>query len=139
VNHIERIDNTSSHGIIGLGPYNGSRIATTLNPPGSNSTTGDPPLDRIFQMNSSTEPILTVLLDRAREISEHKVQGAITIGEVAQGYEKILEQPKLDIVRSSAHWIAPLDGVTGPHGPIDSVNGTVALFDSGSALSNSCR
>lgn len=126
---IQMIQDVPGTGLIGLGPSKGSAILGLLN-----SSAGDPPLDRIFEQNTSTPNILTILLSRNEEnstVPEKSNQlvplledqpGQITIGEVIEGYEEVAEQPKLPALVDGSglnqHWMTLLDsnGIIGPDG-----------------------
>lgn len=91
-----------------------------------NSSSGDPPLDRIFRQNMSTPNMLSVLLSRADDAdsfsdSRSSQTGLLSIGEIPQGYESIAYSPKLYAAvdpLGSQHWQTTLDsnGIIGPDG-----------------------
>jgi len=137
---------TSGTGLIGLGPHTGSNIQGTVG-----NGTGDPPLDRIFQQNTSTPNYLTVLLGRSDDKFDN-VPGNITIGELLPGYANISSQPKLNVTElkltesSAQHWQTLLDanGIIGPDGTsVDVTTGVsttsndkqlTVVFDTGYSL-----
>jgi hypothetical protein len=132
------MDNSTSNGLIGLGPPQSSNIFQQDSK--GSSSAGDPPLDRILAANTSLPPLLTILLDRTNS-SAVSTSGAMTVGEVQPGYEAVLNQPRLPIPNGSHHWLTQLDpnGIVGPNGhPLDfnivrgAVNGSLpVIFDSG--------
>jgi hypothetical protein len=133
-------------GLVGLGPNFGSQVHSTLS-----SSAGDAVLDRIFQQNTSTPNILTILLGRDDDPSD-QFPGDLTVGEILPGYDAINSQPKLNVSQVSIndlgdqHWQTLLDpnGIIGPDGKsidIDTVVKTTsnkkqltAVFDSGFSL-----
>ncbi|KZT09219.1 acid protease [Laetiporus sulphureus 93-53] len=137
---------TAGTGLIGLGPHTGSQIQSTLG-----NGTGDPPLDRIFQQNTSTPNYITVLLGRANDKFD-EAPGNLTVGEVLPGYDNITSQPRLkvSVLQSSEsggqHWqtLLDADGVIGPDGNVVDVTTVVSstsndkqltvVFDTGYSL-----
>ncbi|KZT67267.1 acid protease [Daedalea quercina L-15889] len=137
---------TAGTGLIGLGPHTGSNIQATLG-----NGTGDPPLDRIFQQNTSTPNYLTVLLGRSDDKYDD-VPGNITIGETLSGYGNVTSQPKLNVTElklteeTAQHWQTLLDedGIIGPDGNVVDVTTVVSstsndkqltvVFDTGYSL-----
>ncbi|TDL23417.1 acid protease [Rickenella mellea] len=115
--------NLPAKGLIGLGPSSASVIRQKVG-----NSTGNPPLDRIFQQNMTTPNFLSVLLDRAADDAagtsdplDHA--GQLTVGEIISGLEAINNQPKLAALKDSGtgkpeHWQTSLDpdGVIGPDG-----------------------
>ena len=138
---------TEGTGLIGLGPHTGSNIQQTLG-----NGTGNPPLDRIFQQNTSTPNYLTVLLGRSEDKDDDDVPGNITIGEILSGYETISSQPKLNVTelklteQTAQHWqtLLDADGIIGPNGKsVDVTTGVsstsndkqlTVVFDTGYSL-----
>ncbi len=134
-------------GLLGLGPNSGSLVRKELDAKGS---AGDSVMDRIFELNQTSQNYITFMLDR-RGDPGNNVTGQFTISEVVAGYETILQQPKLSVVTvpdltdEDQHWQIYTDknGVLGPDGqPIEtesivpkSPDGQlVAVFDSGFTL-----
>ena len=80
-------------------------------------------MDRIFQSSNSEHEFITMLLDRKGGTGS-TIQGQFTISEVVAGMERVLEAPKLDIVKvhkltdENQHWqmYTDVDGVIGPDG-----------------------
>ncbi|TDL23433.1 acid protease [Rickenella mellea] len=138
-------------GIIGLGPSANSLVRLNLG-----NSTGDPPLDRIFQQNMTTPNFISILLDRKADDDagtsdplDHA--GQLTIGEIIHGLEAVNNQPRLMALKDGgtgrpAHWATNLDpeGVIGPDGHSISVSSAVptnnstnllqVVFDSGFSL-----
>ncbi|KIK66176.1 hypothetical protein GYMLUDRAFT_961605 [Collybiopsis luxurians FD-317 M1] len=122
----------SGTGMIGLGPSKGSLLRFLLE--NSTNVSGDPPLDRIFQRNTTTPNVLTILLGRDEQYSTtpntsntlvpllEEQSGQITIGEVIPEYEKVTQQAKLPALVDSTglnqHWMTVLNsnGIIGPDG-----------------------
>lgn len=137
---------TAGSGLIGLGPHTGSQIQEVL---GNGS--GDPPLDRIFQLDKSTPNYITVLLGRADDPKD-PIQGNLTIGEVLPGYSNLTSQPQLNVTvlpnteAVGQHWqtLLDADGIIGPNGKVVDVTTGVAstsndkqltvVFDTGYTL-----
>lgn len=112
---------------------------------------GDPPLDRIFQLDKSTPNYITVLLGRADDPKD-PIQGNLTIGEVLPGYSNLTSQPKLNVTvlpnteAVGQHWqtLLDADGIIGPNGRVVDVTTGVAstsndkqltvVFDTGYTL-----
>jgi hypothetical protein len=130
-------------GIIGLGPMANSVIFSAAG--------GNHDYDPILYQISGLIPdsiYLTVLLSRSDDPG-NTYTGDITIGEILQGYEDVLNQPRLPVTSNpfaddfTQHWQVLLDpdGIIGPDGnPISvttEVFGTTnrqqltAVFDSG--------
>jgi hypothetical protein len=95
------------------------------------SSSGDPPLDRIFKQNTTTPNILTILLSRSDNFTTptktnslvpllDDQPGQITIGEVIPGYSNVTSQAKLPALvdTTQQHWVTLLDagGVIAPNG-----------------------
>lgn len=136
--------NTPGWGIMGLGPNSGSGIRSVLN-----STSGDPPLDRILRQNTSMPNILTIYLGRSDDPA-NPYPGNLTIGTTIPGYENITSMPKLPVTavsnKARQHWQTTLDpnGVIGPDGqPVqvmshvqgEDSNGLSVIFDTGFSIS----
>ncbi|KIM80490.1 hypothetical protein PILCRDRAFT_822588 [Piloderma croceum F 1598] len=114
-----------SQGIIGLGPGSVSAIRDTLN-----SDSGDTAVDRIFNQNHSSSNFISVLLGRSDD-PDNPWPGDITVGTVMEGYEEILNQPKLDVATAkngNQHWSVVIDpdGIIGPNGEAVPVQTTVS-------------
>lgn len=138
---------TAGTGLIGLGPHTGSNIQQTLG-----NGTGNPPLDRIFQQNTSTPNYLTVLLGRSNDQDDDDIPGNITIGEILPEYAAISSQPKLSVTelklteQTAQHWqtLLDADGIIGPDGKaVDVTTGVsstsndkqlTVVFDTGYSL-----
>ncbi|KAI0052291.1 acid protease [Auriscalpium vulgare] len=142
-------DFPEGHGLIGLAPFFESTILGALEALNSSlPTDGFPALNRLFGQNASLSPFFTVLLGRTDDPDESPI-GELTIGEAIPGYEKILEQPKVDVVQvdpANQHWQVLLDedGILGPDGQaIETLTGVshpknkkqlTAVFDTGFSL-----
>ncbi|KAF9068530.1 aspartic peptidase domain-containing protein [Rhodocollybia butyracea] len=126
VNKVEQQADTPGTGLIGFGPSRGSMILHTMG-----SSSGDPPLDRIFKQNTTTPNILTILLSRSDNFTTPTKNnslvpllddqpGQITIGELIPGYSNVTSQAKLPALVDAAqqHWMTLLDaaGVIAPNG-----------------------
>lgn len=108
-------------GLLGLGPSSASNNRFFVN-----SSAGDPPLDRIYQTDTSLPRILTVLLSRETDALPGGTParaGQLSIGEVIPFYEGILNQTKLpglvdQFGPTLQHWETLLDanGIIGPDG-----------------------
>ncbi|CAL1707657.1 unnamed protein product [Somion occarium] len=131
-------------GIIGLGPSSNSKIRQVLN-----SAAGNPVVDHIFKLNSSTPNFISIILGRSDD-PDDKYPGDLTIGEIIDGYENITSQPKLEVFDVKAnggqHWQTLIDakGILGPDGqPVNvtsrvkggSKNRLNAIFDTGFTMS----
>jgi hypothetical protein len=102
-----------------------SEIRATLN-----SASGDTPVDRIFNQNHSSPNFISILLGRSND-PDNPWPGDITVGTVLDGYEDILNQPKLDVATAKSgnqHWsiIIDPDGIIGPNGEAVPVQTTVS-------------
>lgn len=134
-------------GLIGLGPNSGSLIMDELDEDG---TGGDAVLDRIFQLNQTSQNYITFMLDRKNDPLS-TATGQFTIGEPVKGFENITSAPKLDVIKvpgltdRDQHWqmYTDVDGVIGPDGQpikVDSIvpkapdGQLVAVIDSGFTL-----
>jgi hypothetical protein len=140
--------NPQGSGLIGLGPSSSSNIFSALK---SSNVSGDPPLDRIFKMNTSTPNFMTLLLGRNNDPSE-TFPGDLTVGEILPGYEAISSTPQLSVTVLSSifaneqHFQVLLDehGFVLPNGTaisiptitsnIHEVNQARVVFDSGFSL-----
>ncbi|EIW74698.1 acid protease [Coniophora puteana RWD-64-598 SS2] len=106
-------------GLIGLGPALGSEIRNAA----GNKEQADPPLDRIFKMDSSTDNFIAILLNRSDDPDE-PFPGDLSIAEVLTSHKAILDAPKHDIAVTDdfkdqpLHWQTYLDenGIKGPDG-----------------------
>ncbi|RDB14602.1 Pepsin A [Hypsizygus marmoreus] len=111
-------DNPDGAGIMGLGPNYGSNIYQVVG-----SVGGAALLDRIFLQNVSTPNYLTVLLGRSQDPTDF-YSGSLTIGEILDGYEGVVSEPKLPVIdlaeprRGDQHFQVLLDedGLIGPDG-----------------------
>ncbi|KAI0044156.1 acid protease [Auriscalpium vulgare] len=133
--------------VIGVGPTSSSEVYSAL----GQKPAGDAPLDRIFRQNTSTPNSLTILLNRSDDPAE-PVPGSITVGELVPGYERIVNQPTVNVTVNARkdsgeqHWQVLLDedGVIGPDGQPINVKSAVAstsnkaqltaVFDSGFSM-----
>lgn len=125
VNVITTEDSPGTQGIIGLGPSAESKVLSGIESSNSNSNVnGAPPLDRIFQQNTSTPNFLTVLLSRNSDSDAGGTApqtGQLSVGSVIPGYEGVTSQPKLPALKDQyniQHWETLLDpnGIIGPDG-----------------------
>ncbi|KZS90408.1 acid protease, partial [Sistotremastrum niveocremeum HHB9708] len=134
-------DPPSVDGLIGLGPYMGSTIRTTVGSPSA-----DPVLNRIFAQNTSTPNFLSFILGRSSGPSQ-PFSGELTVGEVIQGFEKISGEVKNEVQvlptsdSGDQHWALSLDTFTGPDGKaipytttVPNESKPVAVLDSGFSL-----
>lgn len=137
-------------GLVGLGPSVASVVEQTAGGPGAG-----PMMDRIFQQNLTTQNYISFLLSRDGDPGD-AVVGQLSVSEPIPGYEFILQQTKLPVLRPSTleivellsgqapeqHWTTYTDpnGVIGPDGqpiPVSSLvkdvpkDTVVAVFDSG--------
>jgi hypothetical protein len=133
-------------GILGLGPITSSVILS--------SAGGNPDYDPILYQISGLIPdsiYLTILLSRSDDPG-NTYPGDITIGEILQGYEDVLNQPHLPVTSvprgdgGNQHWqvLVDADGIIGPDGKPISVTTQVlgtdnqqqltTVFDSGFSL-----
>jgi len=140
------IDAEGYDGLIGLGPNSGSSIYKKLS-----GNSGNSPINRIFQQNSSDDDYITLMLSRKGDPGS-QIAGQFTISSIVPGFENIMNQPQLPILKvykltsKDQHWQVLTDkdtGIIGPDGqPIqyDSIvpkapNGQlVAVLDSGFTL-----
>ncbi|KAF5319957.1 hypothetical protein D9611_010985 [Ephemerocybe angulata] len=103
-------------GILGLGPSVGSYLTDSLPSPA-----GSPMLYRLFLQNRTAPNYFTILLGRDRDPTDH-FPGSITISEILPEYSKILEEPRLEIIRLPEHReddqhlqiLLDADGLIGP-------------------------
>lgn len=135
-------------GLIGLGPNAGSNIANEFD---DDDPSGDSPIDRIFSLNQTSQNYITILLDRRGDPSDN-FTGQITVSELVSGYESVINQPKLpvlklrDLTEEDQHFQILTDkniGIIGPDGQaiqVDSIvpeapdGQLVAVLDSGFTL-----
>jgi len=134
------------NGLVGLGPNEGSQIASKLGSP-----SGDTMLNRIFQQDKTTQNYITFLLNRKNDPGED-FTGEFTIAEPVPGYENITSQEKLNVetvyklLDDQQHWqaLTDKDHLVGPDGNVISVSSIVpkapdgqlvAVFDSGFTFS----
>ncbi|KAF8073930.1 aspartic peptidase domain-containing protein [Lyophyllum atratum] len=111
-------ENEQDAGIIGLGPNDGSNIYQEMK-----TVAGAALVDRIFLQNRTTPNYLTFLLGRSDDPTDF-YSGSLTIGEVVDGFEDVLMQPKLavssvaDDQAHDQHFQLLLDenGLIGPDG-----------------------
>lgn len=107
-------------------------------------------MDRIFGLNQTEQNYITFMLDRVRDPGNN-ITGQFTISEVVPGFESILNEPKLPVVKvhtltdRDQHWqvLTDKNGFIGPDGqPIqhDSIapkapdDQLVVVIDSGFTL-----
>jgi hypothetical protein len=90
------------------GPNSGSTIFTKL----GGADGAETPVDSIFNQNKSAPNFVTTLLGRGSDPTD-PFPGFLTVGEVLSGYESIVNQPKLPVVRTAnanqQHWMTLLD------------------------------
>jgi hypothetical protein len=128
-------------GLIGLGPFSSSVIRSKLN-----SAAGDPVLNRIFALNTSTPNFLSFTLSRVEDPNQ-PFEAELTVGEYIKGFENITSMPKNPVQilptseQGSQHWSLLLDSITGPDGNVINVktgvpkqSKLVAVLDSGFSL-----
>jgi hypothetical protein len=128
-------------GLIGLGPFSSSVIRGKLN-----SAAGDPVLNRIFALNTSTPNFLSFTLSR-QEDTNQPFEAELTVGEYIEGFENITNMPKNPVQilptseQGSQHWSLNVDSITGPDGNVINVktgvpkeSKLVAVLDSGFSL-----
>ena len=133
---------------MGLGPNTGSLVRKKID---GDNFEGDAVLDRIFQLNSTSQNYITFILDRKNDPGSSNITGQFTVSSLIAGYENITNQPQLSIVTvpgltdRDQHWqmYTDVDGIIGPDGePIehDSIvskapdGKLVAVVDSGFTL-----
>ncbi|EIW74658.1 acid protease [Coniophora puteana RWD-64-598 SS2] len=134
----------SLDGLVGLGPSAGSAVRTG----GPNNSKADPPVDRIFLMDNSTDNYITILLSRSDDPDE-PYPGELTVSEAIPDHAAILNQTKLEIAQVALdlqHWQVYLDedGIKGPDGQRISIKSNVTdskypknasvVFDTGFSL-----
>jgi hypothetical protein len=137
-------------GLVGLGPNTGSVILKQL----GQGAAGDTMLNRIFQLNQTSQNYISFLLDRKGDPKE-PFTGQMTISEPVPGFENITNYPKLSVEKvqggsltdEDQHWQVLTDkniGIIGPDGqPITAESGVskapsgtlVAVIDSGFTFS----
>jgi len=115
----------ANQGLIGLGPASVSAVRNVIN-----SDSGNPPVDRIFSQNQSSPNFITILLGRSDD-PDNPFPGDLTVGTALEGYEEILNQPKLPIATAKSgnlHWAIVIDpdGIIGPNGQPVPVQTTVS-------------
>jgi hypothetical protein len=130
-------------GIMGLGPWFTSSIWKTLN-----TSDAKPPVDNLFSQNKTTPNYLTILLGRSDD-PDNQYPGDLTVGEIVDGYDDVLNQPKLNVTWAkygNQHWSTLVDpgGIIGPDGQPLNVRTHVSstknskqlttMFDSGYTL-----
>ncbi|GLB38617.1 putative peptidase A1 family protein [Lyophyllum shimeji] len=112
------VEHTEGDGIIGLGPNDGSNIYQEMQ-----AVAGAALVDRIFLQNRTTPNYLTFLLGRSDDPTDF-YSGAFSIGEVIDGFENVLKQPKLPVSNVPNHQLHDQhfqllldeDGLIGPDG-----------------------
>ena len=106
-------------GLIGLGPNSGSSIYNKLS-----GNSGNSPINRIFQQNSSSDSYITLMLSRNGDPGS-QIAGQFTISSIAPGFESITNQPQLPVEKvykltdKDQHWQILTDkdvGIIGPDG-----------------------
>ena len=130
-------------GLVGLGPNSGSVVRQKMG-----DASGDSMLNRIFQLNKTSQNYITFLLGRQGDSGE-TFSGQFTISEPVSGFENITSQPKMNVetvpglTDADQHWQILSDkdkGIIGPDGQVivtDSIvpkapsGQLVAVFDSG--------
>ncbi|KAG8889958.1 hypothetical protein FRB98_001692 [Tulasnella sp. 332] len=139
-------------GLVGLGPNTGSAVQGVVG-----GQAGGPMMDRIFELNTTSQNYISFQLSRDSDPG-NSVVGQMTVSEPVPGFESILTQTKLDVIKvgeielvkllvgsPTQHWSTYTDanGVIGPDGnaiKVDSLAGKapsntlVAVFDSGFTL-----
>ena len=108
-------------GLVGLGPRYGSQVLAAM----SDSSAGDPPIDRIFKfgLNIDIPNYITVLLNRPNDTAE-TYTGEMTISEILPEFQNITSQPNVSvsvlqsIISADQHFSVLLDsdGIIGPDG-----------------------
>lgn len=120
-------------GLIGLGPNSGSSIYKKLGSSGNN------PLNRIFQQTSSSSDYITMMLSRSGDPGSN-ITGQFTVGEVLPGFENITSMSKLSIEKvyevtdEDQHWQILTDknnGIIGPDGQVIQYSSIVPKAPSG--------
>ncbi|KAG1742312.1 aspartic peptidase domain-containing protein [Suillus paluster] len=121
-------------GLIGLGPNSGSSIYKKLG-----ASSGNNPLNRIFQQTSSSSNYMTMMLNRNGDPGSN-ITGQFTIGEVVPGFENITSMTKLSIEKvyqvtdEDQHWQILTDknnGIIGPDGQVIQYSSIVPKAPSG--------
>lgn len=130
-------------GLMGLGPWFTSNVWKALN-----SSEAKPPVDNLFSQNKTTPNYITVLLGRSDD-PDNQYPGDITVGEIVDGYDDVLNQPKMNVTwakHGNQHWSTLVDpnGILGPDGqPLSLKTGVsstknsqqlTTMFDSGYTL-----
>ena len=106
-------------GLVGLGPRYGSQVLAAMN----DSSAGDPPIDRIFALNTAIPNYITVLLNRPNDTAE-TYTGEMTISEILPEFQNITSQPNVSVsvlqskISADQHFSILLDsdGIIGPDG-----------------------
>ncbi|KAF8895613.1 aspartic peptidase domain-containing protein [Infundibulicybe gibba] len=113
---------SNGRGILGLGPNVASKNYQELR---SDSAAGV--MDRIFLQNQSLPTFVTFLLSRYGSTDPTSTfAGKFTVGEVAKGYEDIINEPRLPVTdvpldqRGNQHFqiLLDADGIYGPDGKV---------------------
>ena len=107
-------------GLVGLGPRYGSEVLAAMN---ATSSAGDPPMDRIFALNTAIPNYITVLLSRPNDTAE-TYTGEMTISEILPEFQNITSQPNVSVsvlqssISPDQHFSILLDsnGIIGPDG-----------------------
>ncbi|KIJ43065.1 hypothetical protein M422DRAFT_779838 [Sphaerobolus stellatus SS14] len=113
---VKNMTNDGTKGLIGIGPSSSSVVRKKLA-----DASGNPFLDNVFRLNTTTPNIMTVQLSRDGDTGS-KVRGLFTIGEVNDDFEKIVNMPRLPVVvlpssrSDTQHWTTLIDGFIGPNG-----------------------
>ncbi|CCL98181.1 uncharacterized protein FIBRA_00175 [Fibroporia radiculosa] len=96
-----------STGLLGVGPPFASQIVVEL--AGTSFQRSSAPfMSNLFHQNPNDVPFVTFLLSRSFELISEG--GAMTIGELVEGYTDVVDQPKLPVI-SNASWQVFMDGV----------------------------
>ncbi|TFY63919.1 hypothetical protein EVJ58_g2958 [Rhodofomes roseus] len=122
-------------GLLGVGPYDGSKIYQTLNGTAYN---GQNFLTNVFNLVPDESPFMTFLLSRTNTgVTEG---GVMSIGELVSNLTHITKAPKLPLL-SQRGWLTASDGVlvNGKHHPAYTTsnaagNQSLALIDTGTTV-----
>ena len=132
--------NEGTQGLLGLGPSSSSVIRSKVK-----NAKGNPFLDNVFRLDTSSPNIMTVQLSRDGDTGA-QVDGVFTIGEVANKFQDVEKMPRLPIVelsgskRNRQHWTTLIDGFIGPNGQNLSISSSTpgvpkgklsAMYDTG--------
>ena len=79
-------------GLVGLGPKYGSQLLASMN----DSSVGDPPIDRIFALNTAIPIYITVLLIRPNDTAE-TYTGEMTISAILTEFQDITSQSNASV------------------------------------------